>query len=251
MKKFGLLCSALLCSALLCSPVVYGDVSKQIGEYGVGDLSGVTVGIDLGYSHFSLKNEQYAKGYDLAGVGESLFVDTSLLVKQKRCNTDVSVNVGYSHFHEKWYFGASGELSFGKNNKKSIVLDGIFPMKSKVSGFSGAFKLKGGYWFEDLNTVIYGIAGLKWRNVEVQYNYDDRIVSATGSKAKLSTPLYTVGIGIECPVYKKLSISAEYEYTWRNSKDTSTVGINGVSARFYIKQRVKEHSFKIGVKYHI
>ena len=243
--------SALLCSALLCSPVVYGsNVSRQVEKCKVGDLKGITVGIDLGYSHSSLKNEQYARGLSLGG-GLSYPENTSEVVKQRRCCTNVSLNIGYTCFYDSWYFGAAGEIFFGANGKKSVVLDKVFPTKSKISGFSAAVKLKGGYYFEDLNTAIYGIAGLNWRNVEMQYNYDDKTISAIGSKAKLSTPLYTVGIGIERPIFKKLSISAEYEYTWRNSKDTSTVGINGVSARFYIKQRMNEHNFKIGIRYHI
>lgn len=161
------------------------------------------------------------------------------------------LNVGYSYFCNSWYLGAAGEVSFGANGKKSVVLDEIFPTKSKISGFSTAIKLEGGYYFKDLNAVIYGIAGLKWRNVEMQYDYDDKTFFAIGSKAKLSTPLYTVGIGVERPIYKKLSVSAEYEYTWRNSKDTSKLKPNNIPICFYIKQRMREHGFKIGIKYHI
>lgn len=161
------------------------------------------------------------------------------------------MNIGYSYLHENWYLGAAGEFSFGENAKKFVIIDEGLLTKSKIFGFSSAFKLKSGYYFKDLNAVIYGIAGLKWRNVEIQYNYDEESVSAVGSKAKLTTPLYTVGIGIERPIYNKLSVSAEYEYTWRNSKGTSKLRPNEVPVCFYIKQRMREHSFKIGIKYHI
>lgn len=246
MKKF-----ALLCSAMLCSQVVYCDISKQIEEYVASDLEGITVGIDFGYSHSNLKNDQYAREFFSRGKEKNVHDDMSETVKKKRCNTDISLNVGYSCFYENWYFGAAGELSFGENTKKIAVLDEYFPTKSKISGFSTVFKLKGGYYFKDLNAVIYGIAGLKWRNAEMQYQFDDKAISAIGSKAKLSTPLYTVGIGIERPIYKKISVSAEYEHTWRNSKDISKLEHNSTHSYFYIKQRMKEHSFKIGIKYHV
>ncbi len=177
--------------------------------------------------------------------------DTSKVVKHKRCVADVSINVGYSYFYENWYLGVGGEVSFGKNGEKFVTFDEDYPTESKISGFSSEARLKGGYYFKDLNAVVYGIAGLKWRNVEMQYNFSYRTVSAIGSKAKLSTPLYAVGIGIERPIYKKVSFSVEYEYIWRSSKDTSEVKPNGTPFRFYIKQRLKEHSFKVGIKYHI
>lgn len=211
----------------------------------------MTVGFDFGYSHSTLSNKQYAQEIFLAEENRIHYSDTSEIVKQKQCGVGVSINIGYSYFYENWYLGTVGEISFGENSKKFVVLDDYFPTKSKISGFSTAFKLKGGYYFKDLNAVIYGIAGLKWRNVEMQYNFDNSTVSAIGSKAKLSTPMYTLGIGIERPIYEKLSLSVEYEYSWRNSKDTSKLKPNDVPLSFYIKQRMKEHSFKVGMKYHI
>ena len=236
-------------SLVFFCPLIYADVPQKVEEYGVKDLEGVVVGIGLGYSHLHLSNEQYAQKSTFAN--RSLLNNTSLLIEQKRCVTDVLVGVGYSHFFKNWYFGISGEISFGKNNKKSVIFDGFFPTESKISGFSFSSKLKGGYYFKGLNVLVCGIAGLRWQNVEIQYNFDDGIISSVGSKAKLSMPLYTVGIGIERPIYKKLSFSTEYEYIWRNSKDISTVSAGTMPTRFYVKQRLRAHNFKIGIKYHL
>lgn len=240
-----------VCSVLFCSSVVYGDVPEQIEGYGVRELEGVSIGVDVGYRNSNIKNRQYAKEFIFMNGGLSYIDDTAEQVKHSCWTPDVSLNVGYSHFFKNWYLGISGEVALGENNKKFVVLDEDFPTESKISGFSGAIKLKGGYYFKNWNTMICGIAGLRLRKAEMQYNYDNKAVSAKGSKAKLSSPLCIVGVGIERPIYKKLSFSAEYEYAWGKSRGTSSVNANNIPVCFYVKQSLEEHSFKIGIKYHI
>ena len=241
----------LYCTVLHCSPVVYGDISKQVEGYDVRELEGVSIGVDVGYRNSNLKNRQYAEEFIFGSGSLSLVGDTLVQIKHSRWTPEVSVNVGYSHFFENWYLGVSGEVALGENNKKFVVLDEGFSTESRISGFSGSIKFKGGYYFKDWNAVIYGIAGLRLRKAEMQYDYDNKTVSVKGSKAKLSSPLCVVGVGIERPIYKKLSFSAEYEYAWGKSRDTFSMNVNNIPVCFYVKQSLEEHSFKIGVKYHI
>ena len=228
-------------------------------------LSGASIGFDLSYSHSHVNNHFYNYIYQvlpdyLPDIWAKL--DTNELVKSKRCNLDPSITFGYSFFRNNWYFGAVGEFSFGKSRKKSVPFGPYFNARFTTSGFSWGIKAVGGYYFKDLNTLIYGIAGLKWRNIETQIdysdrgscffnsNYDDGGVSFFGSKEKLPGPLFVLGTGIERSVYEKLSVFAEYEYTWRNSKDTVVPKRIG-TYKFRMKEHLKEHSFRLGVKYHI
>lgn len=224
-----------------------GDVAVENVQIKCTDaLKGFTVGADLAYNYSEAKHDQN-EAYLVVG-GTRLPADKTFEVKHRRCNIDPSINVGYTHLYNNWYIGVAGEFSFGKDGKKYETYDEVFPTKSKISGFAGGIKVKGGYYIKDLKSAAYGIAGLKWRNVEMQYSHSN---GAVGSKAKLKSPLYVLGVGLERPIYKKLSVSAEYEYAWRNSNDTSVLGSPIGNAEFHIKQRLNDHSFKIGVKYHI
>ncbi len=228
------------------APLVYGDGVQQLG---VNDLGGVVVGVDVGYSRSRVTNRQYLLRLPL--YGENILLDAFHGVSQRRHNVDMSVNIGYSYFIKNWCVGVFGEVCLGKNNRKFAVIEKYFPTESEISGFARAVKLKCGYFFKDWCTMVYGIGGLKFRNVNIRYKYDDQSTFSVGSRAKLSMPLYTLGVGVERPVFKKISVSAEYEYSWKHSKDVSRLNIKAQPFCFHIKQGFKEHSFKVGVKYHI
>lgn len=246
--------AALVAFSFFVVPYVGADSSvEQVKNSGVNALEGVTVGIDVVYSHSNVKNEQYDSYIQFVengrGIKEKSFPLDSK--KHKRCNIDPSINVGYSYFNNAWHVGIVGEISFGRNRSALVRISENYSTEAETAGFSSKVKVKGGYYFEDLKSVIYAIAGLKWRNVETQYKYTRDGITSVGSKAKLSHPLYVVGVGLETPVCKKLSVSAEYEYTWRNSRDNSTIRKDYKTNGFYVKQSLKEHNFKLGIKYHI
>ena len=242
------------CSALSLS-------YAQMPNYTINPFSGTSIGFNLSYNHSHVNRHFYRCDWQIYSnfwKGK----DVNVFIKQKRCNFDPSITLGYSFFRNNWYFGAVGEFSFSKSRKKSVPFGPYFNAKFTTSGFSWGIKAMSGYYFKDLNTLIYGIAGLKWRNIETQIdysdrgscffnsNYDDGGVFFSGPKEKLSNPLFVLGVGIERSVYEKLSVFAEYEYTWRNSKDTVVPKRIG-TYKFRMKEHLKEHSFRLGVKYHI
>lgn len=208
-------------------------------------LKGFTVGADLVYNHAKATHEQLDATLTTAGAtGHDNEFDK---VEHKRCCFDPSINIGYTHTYKNWYMGAAGEISFGKNSKRTTVLAEGMDADSKIDSTAYGLKIKGGYFIKDLKTAIYAIAGIKWRDVKFRFN----VGSTKGSDAKLKRPLYVLGVGIERPIYKKLSVSAEYEYAWRKSDATSTVSSATGTASLFAKQRLNDHNFKIGVKYHI
>ncbi len=210
-------------------------------------LKGFTVGADLVYSHSKVKNEP--KEVNATVSGYKFGINDFDAVEQRRSCVDPSINIGYTYVHNNWYIGAAGEFSYGRDSKKTTELgnQGV-SLDTEIGRTSYELKLKGGYYVSDLKSAVYGIAGIKWRNANLHFNAN----GAEGSKAKLKTPSYVIGAGIERPVYKKVSVSAEYEYAWRSSKDTSTVSTDyAATGSMCVDQRLKEHSFKVGVKYHI
>lgn len=223
----------------------------QIDNSGVAALKGVTVGIDAVYSHSDVKNEESYAHITLSNgsTGKVSTVNTKL----RRCSIDPSINVGYSYFNNNWYVGIAGEISFGRNRRKYVRTSKTISAEAETVGFSSKIKAKGGYYFSDLNSAIYLLAGLKWRNSEIQYRAINELNNevSVGSKAKLSHPLYVVGVGVETPIYEKLSVSAEYEYAWRNSNDVSKLKNANSTMKFGLKQSLREHNFKLGIKYHV
>jgi len=214
----------------------------------IKDLEGLFIGIDAAYNHSSVENDNaWAVMYGIDGqrVGE----DKGSIYKNKRCCVDPSVNIGYGRFFNGWYLGLSGDISFGKNGKSYIVTNSTLKTgyEAKVDGISYSVKAKGGYYFNDLNSVIYGIAGLKWKNV----SYRNFVDGEFSSKSKLKAPIFVLGIGFERPVCKKLSLSAEYEYSWRNSSSQNDLTEYHFTLSTNMKQKLKEHTVKVGVKYHI
>ena len=208
-------------------------------------LKGFTVGADLVYSHAAAKHEQLDA--TLTSANTTGHDDEFDSIDHKRCCLDPSINIGYTHVCGSWYVGAAGEISYGKTSEINSDFGGVTTVDTKIGRTSYGLKLKGGYFVQDLKSAIYGIVGIKWRDVKLGFNVGD----VKGSDAKLKRPLFVVGVGVEHPIYKKLSVSAEYEYAWRNSNDTSTVSANGSTASLHAKQRLNEHSIKLGIKYHI
>ncbi len=215
----------------------------------VKNLGGFHVGIDAAYNHSSAKNDETKGVATLYYDNSQRNVPDDELAKSKRsrCHIDPSINIGYSHFFNNWYVGLAGDVSFGKDNKNFVMIDDIDGYETKTESVSYALKAKGGYYFSELNSVVYGIAGVKWREVSYKRYTDGEFFS----KAKLKTPSFLLGLGFEKPICKKLSLSAEYEYSWRNSSDDSLWKNEDGVVDFNVRQRLREHSLKIGVKCHI
>lgn len=209
----------------------------------VDTLKGFTIGADLVYSHSETKHNQFVSQY--GRTNKSIPGE----IQHRRCNVDPSLNVGYAYFYNNWYIGAAGEISSGNENKKNSLFysdktTGDLTANTKISGFSGGIKIKGGYYLNDLKSVAYGIAGIKWRNIHLRSNVN----GVSGSKANLKKTSFAVGVGLERPIGKNLSVSAEWEHIWQNSSDRSNAN---ASSSLHTKQRLSEHDFKIGMKYYI
>lgn len=221
-------------------------VVDRVAANCVTGLEGFTVGADIVYSHSDAKHEQMVgtwKASDGSGGRDNKYDPLT----HKRCCLDLSINVGYTHIYNGWYMGASGEASFGANSERNSDFGGGSKVDTEIGRASYGLKLKGGYYIKDLKSAIYGIIGIKYRDVKFSFNVDD----VKGSSAKLKKPLYVIGLGTEHPVCKKVSVSAEYEYVWRNSEDTSTVNLKVGTSSLRAKQRLNEHNIRIGVKCHI
>lgn len=219
-------------------------------DMGPEDLEGFFIGVDAAYNHSSVENDEtegvfthYANGRkeDMKGIGK---------VKSKRVRTEPSINVGYSHFFGNYYLGLAGDVSFGNGRKSFVITDsgGDEGYETRIGGVSYELKAKGGYYFKELNSVVYGIAGVKWRDVSYRHYGDGQFYS----RARLRSPAFLLGLGFERPVYKKLSLSAEYEYSWRNSSGNTFWRDSAMSFDFPVKkQKLREHTLKVGVKCHV
>ena len=255
--------------ALLC-PILSLTYAQTTPNYAKNSLSGTSIGFNLAYNYSDVKHHFYrcdwrSKSRYQEGIYEELWrgQDCDVPIKQKRCSIDPAISIGYSFLKNNWYFGVIGEISFGKSRKRLIPFSYYFDAIFTISGFCGGIKAMCGYYFNDINTLIYGITGMKWRKVETQINYKDegksrydavdyrsREIYFFGPKEKLTCPLFVIGTGIERLFCEKLSIFAEYEYTWMNPTATAVTTRFGVY-EFKKKERLKEHSFRLGVKYHI
>jgi len=220
---------------------------------GTDFFEGFAVGVDAVYSYIDVKNSITEPGGKASNGREKIDSDLHS-VTHKNCHFSPSLNIGYSYFHGNWYAGLVADVSFGKNNSRLNCINGA-DEHLKIKGISYEVRAKGGYYFQDLNSVIYGIAGVKWRDVD--YAFDFKLpgtYSISRTKSRLKNPLFVLGVGAERPISKKVSLSAEYEYAWRNSSGEASDNVGGArgSVRVYqkVKQSLKEHSVKIGLKYH-
>lgn len=217
-------------------------------DVGTKNLEGFFIGVDAAYSHSSLRNDNawavmYGMGRQI-GDGEP-----GSIYKNKRSCVDPSVNIGYGRFFGNWYFGLAGDVSFGKSGNSYVVTDSVSKVgyEAKIDGVSYSVKVKGGYYFGELSSVLYGIAGLRWRDV----SYRNFVDGNFSSKSKLKTPIFVLGVGFEHPVCEKLSLSAEYECSWRSSSSRNDLTAYHLTLSTSMKQKVREHTVRIGVKYHI
>lgn len=230
------------------------QASEQVDKSNI--LSGISIGLGLSYSDSYGENDLFRFCIQPSpGIWKIYDKKLPLIQKTTRYNVDPSISFGYSFFKNNWYIGLIGEFSFDKSSKTYKALYSEMIAKSEISGFCSAFKLKGGYYFADLNTLICGLAGLKWRQQSIQIRFHclhNDTPDLYGSKAKLINPRWVLGLGIERPIYKKLSTFMQYEYSWRSSKNTDTTlaGPKG-ALKLKIKQQLKEHCFKLGINYHI
>lgn len=210
----------------------------------IESLKGFTVGLDVVYSHTDVRHDQQPVKISNFPGGD-LSDDESNQLNQSRCFIDPSVNVGYSYLKNNFYVGIAGDVSFGKKAEvtHNLSASGAVKAKTEIGRASYGVKLKGGYYFKCLKTVFYGIAGVKWRDANLRVVVNDE----EGTKAKVKTPFFVLGLGMERPIRNKISFSAEYECAWRNSTKDTTLGTGSAS----IDQRLRENTLKLGVKYHI
>ncbi|MCR4555251.1 MAG: outer membrane beta-barrel protein [Alphaproteobacteria bacterium] len=218
---------------------------------GSEDLEGFFIGVDAAYSCASVEHDLSDSGYfdgNLRHPDDDLYTN-----KHKRVSFDPSINVGYLRGFGNWYAGLSADVSFGGNKKRTFDMDRSEGY-SKIAGVSYMLKFKGGYHFKGINSLIYGIVGLKWRDADFGFNMRISEIQAlvkSRTKAKLKSPLFVLGLGVERPIYKKISLSAEYEYAWRNSTGEARENykMHGAYAYATAKQSLREHSVKVGLKY--
>ena len=220
-------------------------------DVGTKNLEGFFIGVDAAYSHSSLKNDETGGVITLYADNTKEEIPESERVrsKHKRVHVDPSINIGYSHFFGNYYLGLAGDISFGNDRKSFVVTDSDDDegYETRIGGVSYGIKAKGGYYLSGLKSVVYGVAGVKWRDA----SYRRYLADQFGSKAKLKSPSFLLGLGFEHSICKKLSLSAEYEYSWRSSSD-NTLWKNGeLCVDYNIKQKLREHALKVGVKYHI
>ena len=246
-----------VCVSYLALLLFWVRASEQIDKSNI--LSGISIGFGLSYSDSYGENDMLRfcmqTNHGIWKIYDRNEYKLPSIQKTTRYNIDPSISFGYSFFKNNWYIGIIGEFSFDKNSKTYQALYSEMKAKSEISGFCSTFKLKGGYYFADLNTLIYGLAGLKWRQQSIQARFHcphNHIPDSSGSKAKLINPRWVLGLGIERPIYKKLSAFMQYEYSWRSSKDTDTsLTCPKGDLKLKIKQQLKEHCFKLGINYHI
>jgi hypothetical protein len=210
-------------------------------------LKGFTVGLDVVYSHTDVRHDWKAPVVENPTTGARVQSrDATPQISQSRCFVDPSINVGYSYLKNNFYVGAVGDVSFGKKAEITDDIDGAgSEIKTEIGNISYGIKLKGGYYARCLKSAFYGIAGVKWRDANLRYVLNGE----EGSKAKVKTPFFVLGLGMERPIRNKISFSAEYECAWRNSTKTSTTG--GGHTFMEVDHRLRENTLKLGIKYHI
>lgn len=229
---------------------VFADSGDAVN--GVDELKGFNVGLDLMYSHIDVKHS--TTHGDVVYFGNHIDDNSVGELKHKRCCLEPVINLGYSLFLHNWYIGVSGDLIFGGSSKRSGVFVGNPGTESKVKGISYTVKVKAGRYFDGLDSSIYGILGLKWQDVRM--SLDTKFNRCDFRDSKLKNPAVVLGIGIEKPVWRKLSFCAEYEYSWRKSTCVSVAKKpeeipECTFLSTDVNQRYHENSFRVGLKYHI
>ena len=210
-------------------------------------FEGFSLGLDALYSHVSVDRD----AFEMQVSGNSLNKINGKL-SHGRYRIDPSLNLGYARIINNWYTGVAADVSFGGNKKEEFEFkvkdsnnERSLDFSSSINGMSYGIKAKGGYYCPKLKSVIYGFAGVKWRQIDFRFSDVDG-----ASKAKMDSPLFLIGAGVERKLWKKFTISAEYEYSWRNSNNTSGIKYGGEDIFASADQRLRGHAVKVGVKYH-
>ncbi len=209
-------------------------------------FEGFSLGLDALYSHVSVDRDAFEMQVGNANSGK-----INGKWSHGRCRVDPSLNLGYARVINNWYMGVAADIAFGSNQKGEFKVkvpnrDVPLPFSSSINGMSYGIKAKGGYYFPKLRSVVYGFAGVKWREIDFRVDSSD----GTVTKARLSSPAFLVGAGVERKLCKKFTVSAEYEYSWRNSNDTSAIKVSGEDVFATADQKLRGHAVKVGVKYH-
>ena len=207
---------------------------------GAEAFEGFFFGLDALYSHARVDHEVLSWG---AFMNDGRHEDPAVkgVAKRSRCRIDPSLNFGYSRVINGWYMGLAADISFGENKESKFKFSDVV-WTSKIGGMSYGIKAKGGFYSPRLKSAIYGIAGIKWRDISAHIE--------GGSKAKLKSPAFFVGAGFERKLCKKLTMSAEYEYSWRNSGNTVFDKAGNLTMYTDFDQKLRDHTVKVGVKYH-
>ncbi len=215
--------------------------------------NGFSVGADLIYHLTEVKYQDAGSNFNY--VNGALIAGTTGAnsAKHKRYRFDPAVNLGWSWFKKGFYAGLSGEVALGDKNRRSQAFFGPTMAQTKVDGIAYGVKAKIGGYISGIKSVVYGIAGVKWRDIAFQYHVKDDYnnIDQLGSKAKLKMPSFVAGIGFDRIIRDKLSLTGEYEYSWRNSTDSSVLKNDIAAATVNVSQRLREHNLRIGFKYHI
>ncbi len=242
MRMLAIIASFSALPALADSGLLIENIEVAKGQE---SFEGFFLGLDALYSHLSVDRSDFE-----VGAGNDIKTNAEGNGSHSRCRIDPSLNLGYSRIIDNFYVGISADVSFGSSQKGSFTIKpqgvGELPLKSSVNGMSYGIKAKCGCYCPKMRSVFYGFAGAKWREIDFRIDSENETVS----KAKLRSPAFLVGLGVERGLCKKATLSAEYEFAWRNSNNASAIKIEGVDLFAGADQKLRDHTVKIGVKYH-
>lgn len=237
---------------LLVTACVFSQVQAEEEAVNTAskDLTGFNVGVDLMQTWATARNFTN-EGWAVRPSGQTVHDTTSGFSKVKGSEFGAAVNLGYSYkFDNNFLVGLSGEVAFGKTEKKTI--DNAFRNLSengKINGCSYALKAKGGYYLSSLKTAAYAIAGVKWQKSDFQ-----NVSQFNFERVKSNKVMPVLGVGLERKLCGGLSACLEYEYFWRKSDVNSSAGNPPAvltSATQKYKTTLHGNSVRIGCKYYV
>lgn len=214
------------------------------------DLTGFNVGVDLMQTWATARNFTN-EGVAVRTNGQRIPSNTPGFSKVKGSEFGAAVNLGYSYkFDNDFLVGLSGEVAFGKTEKKTI--DNAFRNFSengKINGCSYALKAKGGYYLSSLKTAAYAIAGVKWQKSDFRLVHPGDF-----ERVKSNKVMPVLGVGLERKLCGGLSACLEYEYFWRKSDVNSNarnLPAGAASATQKYKTTLHGSSVRVGCKYYM
>ncbi len=148
-----------------------------------------------------------------------------------------SLRAGYRWQLDRWVFGPEIAIEGGQveDTFTSAGYSGTTTLNHAMS-----LRLKAGYVWPVLNSIVYGTVGVS----RAEFDYS---VMGAGSSGPLAinqtyaTNGYILGVGIEQPLTKRLSITGEYEFM-NYGKDTLSDGLGNTTIATPLF-----HSVKVGL----